>query len=123
MAVLCAVDGGVAAAHRRQQSVRRGHAGLLGLVHMTGVEAHGMHAPSILLTQQPQPCSSSLENTVAVIADFSSKNYKAFLPTNSIKYDSILSKLSKDRLELLSVLTSKLNCLFLHYKKSICKLS
>ena len=42
------MDDGVAAAaaHRRQQSVRRGHAGLLGLVHMTGVEAHGMHAPS-----------------------------------------------------------------------------
>ena len=52
-----------------------GHAGLLGLVHMTGVEAHGMHAPSILLTQQPQPCSSSsLENTVAGLTDFLSKN-------------------------------------------------
>ena len=82
------MDGGVAAAHRRQQSVRRGHAGLLGLVHMTGVEAHGMHAPSILLTQQPQPCnSSSLENTVVGIADFLSENYKSFLPIISLKYD------------------------------------
>ena len=70
MTALCALDGGVAAAHRQQQSVLRGHAGLLGLVHMTGVEAHGMHAPSILLTQQPQPCSSSLENTVAGLTDF-----------------------------------------------------
>jgi hypothetical protein len=93
---LCALDGGVAAAHRQQQSVRRGHAGLLGLVHMTGVEAHGMHAPSILLTQQPQPCSSSsLANTVAEIADFLSGNYKAFLSSKSLKYQSILSHYQK----------------------------